>query len=205
MHSCAYRAVVRAGGRAIPRADREAWLARWQTIRSLIVERNLGLVHSMVGRFNSAHVDSEDLLSEAMYGLVRAVDRYNPWRGYQFSTYACNVIIRALMRRSRIQTVHRSRFPLVETESCERPDRPDPGAGLYLERLRGVMKHNRGELNNVESTVLSKRFPTNNASPMTFREISKVVGLSRERIRQIEHTAILKLRTALLADPLIRS
>ena len=205
MHTCAYRVTARKGNRATPPAEREQWTARWQTIRSHIVERNMGLAHSMVSRFKAGRPDHDDLLSEALFALVRAVDRFNPWRGFRFSTYACNVIIRALMRRCRSQVTYQQRFPLLEAECYDHPERPDSDGALYLERLKRAVRHNTGELTDVESRVLAKRFPSNNDSPMTFREISKVIGLSRERIRQIEGVALQKLRTVLLADSLLQS
>ena len=204
MHTCAYRATARARSPATPPAEREKWTIRWQTIRGHIVERNLGLAHSMVGRFSRARVDHDDLLSEAMFGLVRAVDRYNPWRGYRFSTYACNVIIRALMRRSRNQGRYQQRFPLLDAECFEHPRRDDSDDDLYLERLKRAVNRNAGALTDIESRVLAKRFPSNADSPLTFRQISRVIGLSRERVRQIEGIALRKLRTALRADPLLR-
>jgi RNA polymerase primary sigma factor len=204
MHTCAYRATGRSRAPAAPPAEREQWTARWQTIHGHIVERNLGLAHSMVGRFSRARVDHDDLLSEAMFGLVRAVDRYNPWRGYRFSTYACNVIIRALMRRFRNQGRYQQRFPLLDTESFDRPKGVDSDDGLYIERLKWAVKRNAAALTEVESRVLAKRFPSNADSPLTFRQISKVIGLSRERVRQIEGIALRKLRMALQADPVLQ-
>jgi RNA polymerase primary sigma factor len=159
----------------------------------------------MIARFRAKGFDRDDLLSEALFALARAVDRFDPWRGFRFSTYACNVIIRALMRRCRNQITYQQRFPLLEAECYDHPEKPDSDGALYLERLNRAVRHNTGELTDVESRVLAKRFPSNNDSPMTFREISKVIGLSRERIRQIEGVALQKLRTALLTDSLLQS
>ena len=204
MHTCAYRVTARTRAPATLPAERERWTARWQMIRGHIVERNLGLAHSMVGRFNRSRVDHDDLLSEAMFGLVRAVDRYNPWRGYRFSTYACNVIIRALMRRFRNQSRYQQRYPLLDAEHYDHSGLDDSDNDLYLERLKRVVKRNAGALTDIESKVLAKRFPSNADSPLTFRQISKVVGLSRERVRQIEGAALRKLRQALMEDPVLQ-
>ncbi len=204
MHTCAYRAYPRAGRSATPPAERQNWVAHWQTLRSHIVERNLGLAHSMLGRFKASRADHDDLLSEAMFALVRAVDRYNPWRGYRFSTYACNVIIRALMRRCRHQLLYQRRFPLLDAECSDQPEKSAADTEVYLERLRRAVRCNAGKLTDVEAKVLARRFPANASSPMTFREISRVVGLSRERIRQIEGVALSKLRLALMGDPVLQ-
>ncbi|HSW46768.1 MAG TPA: sigma-70 family RNA polymerase sigma factor [Phycisphaerae bacterium] len=203
MHTCAFRASrpVRGGGVRV----RRAWLARWEAARSYIVEQNLGLVYSMIGRFGSRQLDEDDLLSEAMYALTRAVDRFNPWRGYKFSTYACNVIARALMRRGKHEGNHRRLFPVQHDILFERASNPDDGDGeLYVERLRNVLGRNQGELTELETTILSHRFPSEHASRLTFQEIGDTIGLSKERVRQIQNVALTKLRQVLDADPALQ-
>jgi len=205
LHTCAFRASRPERGRPIPEEERYAWADRWETIRSYIVERNLGLVYSMIGRFGSRQLDEDDLLSEAMYALTRAVDRFNPWRGFKFSTYACNVIARALMRRGKQETHYRRLFPVQHDMTFERPTQtPDHAADLYRERLRRILDHNLGELTDLESTILEHRFPDQRATRMTFQEIGQVVGLSKERVRQIQNVALDKLREALETDPVLQ-
>jgi len=76
-------------------------VARWQIIRDHIAAKNVGLAHMISRKFRLGAVDEDDLLSEGMCALGRAIDRFNPWRGFRFSTYACNVVRRALLRRSK--------------------------------------------------------------------------------------------------------
>ena len=103
LHTCAFR--VRRAGRRGPAGatQRRRWLRRWKLIREYIVAENLGLAYTMIAHFRARDFDHDDLLSEAMFALARAVDRFNPWRGFRFSTYACNVIARALIRRGKAQ------------------------------------------------------------------------------------------------------
>ncbi len=63
-----------------------------------LVSRNLGLVHSMVSRFESSLHDKEDLFQVGCMGLVKAIRRFDPELKYQFSTYACTVIIGEIRR-----------------------------------------------------------------------------------------------------------
>jgi len=81
--------------------------------------------------------------------------------------------------------------------------RPDADVGIYVERLRRAMDRNLGDLTEMESRVLQSRFPVDRASPQTFRQIGKIVGLSKERVRQIQNVALHKLRDALRTDPLL--
>jgi RNA polymerase sigma factor (sigma-70 family) len=201
LHTCAYRAARRARGKAIKNSERITWMERWRAIREFIVERNLGLVYSMIKRFGSRRLDEDDLLSDAMYGLTRAVDRFNPWKGYRFSTYACNVIARALMRRGKRESNYRRLFPVQHDATFERPDHlPDADSELYVERLQIALDGNLGELTDLEYKILAQRFPERHREKLTFQEIGDTVGLSKERVRQIQNIALRKLREVLDED-----
>ena len=205
MHTCAYRAARRSRKQRITSQEREKWIRRWQIVREFIVEKNLGLVYSMIGRFGSKKMDEDDMLSDAMFGLSRAVDRYNPWRGYRFSTYACNVISRALIRRGQRESYYREVFPVQHDVSFEKAvEVPDPEKALYVERLDRALKNNLGELTDLESMVISRRFTADRQSRHTFQEIGKSVGLSKERVRQIQNVALKKLRNVLNEDPVLQ-
>lgn len=183
----------------------EEWDGHWQTLRGYLVEKNLGLAYSVVHRVGSRKVNEDDLLSDALLGLTRAVDQFNPWKGYRFSTYACTVIARDLMRRCKRESSHRKLFPVQNDMMYERPtERVDVGTELYVERLQRVLHTNKGELTDLETRILSKRFPVDPDSRLTFLEIGHMVGLSKERVRQIQNVALDKLRRVLDEDPVLQ-
>jgi len=199
LHACAFRA-----GDSADHDETDEWKNRWAVIREYLVERNLGLVHLMIKRYRSIELDEDDLLSDGMYGLARAVEKFNPWRGYRFSTYACNVIARALMRRAKMSSGHHRRFPVQQDASFERPSPPaDTDMELRVERLQNALHRNLGELTELESMVLSRRFP-DQGPRSTYEQIGEGIGLSKERVRQIQNVALGKLREVLSEDPMLK-
>ncbi len=121
LHTCAYRATRQLRFKRTAAAERCKWMRRWKHIRDAIVERNLGLVWCMVTQFGSPSVDRDELGSAAMMALVRAVDGFNPWLGFRFSTYACNAIRRSLLLCARTHLRNRMRFPLEQGPWLETP------------------------------------------------------------------------------------
>jgi len=201
LHTCAYRA-----GRRMPSgrrscAERCKWADRWKLVRDHLVERNLGLVYTMVSGFHRYGLDRDELRSEGMLVLVRAVEGFDPWRGYHFSTYACNAIIRALIHVARKATRDRQHFAAEYQEWDRPPFSTDPGPDLHVDRLSLALDENLAELTAREAAVISWRFPRDGGSGRTLAEVGKTVGLSKERVRQIQKTALAKLREVLEGDP----
>ncbi len=204
MHTCAYRG----GGnrRANPDSPRQraVWARRWMIIREYVVEQNLGLVYTMMRRYRFRDLDHDEMLSEGLFALARSVERFDPWRGYRFSTYVCNAIARAWARRGEKETRYRKLLPVTHTDAVERPDRDDDGTELFAERLRRVLDENSAELNQRETKVLADRFPVDDRPRRTLQQVARSMGLSKERVRQIQNNALRKLRTVLDGDPVLQ-
>lgn len=201
LHTCAYWASG-PGRRRVPGATRRRWAQRWRLIRNRLVESNLGLVHSTVARFQSRNVDADSLLSDGMLAFAKAIDGYDPWKGYRFSTYACTCIIRACIRNDQREQRHRRRFGVSYDPSLDRPiDGPDEDKALRVERLQRALAGNLGALTEMESRILSRRFPFSHETRLTFRELAETLGLGEKRVRQIQGAALTKLRRVLEADP----
>lgn len=84
--------------------------------RKHLTRANLRLVVSIAKRYKNKGLSLQDLIQEGTVGLIKAVDKFNPERGYKFSTYATwwikQCIMRALAEKSR--TV---RLPVYMNES----------------------------------------------------------------------------------------
>lgn len=74
-----------------------------QSARAELLEANLKLVWSIVGRFPSTGHETDDLFQVGSMGLLRAIDRFDPSYGVQFSTYAVPLIIGEIRRYLRDQ------------------------------------------------------------------------------------------------------
>jgi RNA polymerase sigma factor (sigma-70 family) len=204
LHACAIRAVPGESGKNSKADDPCEWAEKWRLIRDHLVEQNLGLAYSLVGRFRAKDADRDELRSEALFALVRAVEAFNPWRGVRFSTYACNAINNALIYSSNRSRIHRNRFASGLDGAFERPTRPEGGLDTRLERLAYALDMNLGELTEQESAVLRWRFPAGGGLTRTLREVAGVMGLSKERVRQIQNKALDKLRVVLEGDPVLQ-
>jgi RNA polymerase primary sigma factor len=87
----------------------------------------------------------------------------------------------------------------------ERPVKtPDAQTELYVERLNRALNDNLGALTELESKVLEQRFPTTSEQRLTFREIGDSIGLSKERVRQIQNIALNKLRDVMEQDSVLQ-
>jgi len=203
LHAAAYQA--NRARRLSQTAQARSWARKWYAIRDYLVDRNIPLVYSMIGRIRSPQVDGDDLLSEAFYALVQAVERFDPWRGFRFSTYAWHAIQRSTIR-SRKQSSRYRRLLQMEQQNAPQPEFTpgDRGLGLYLERLQRVLDHNLGELTDLEWNILSRRFPFGDEPRCTLQEVGDEIGFSKERVRQIQKSALGKLRDVLETDPVLQ-
>lgn len=205
LHVCACRATRDGTASSRRTGGAGPWLQRWERIRGHLVERNLGLVYAMLERVKGRFIDRDALVSDAMLALLRAVDRFDPWQGFRFSTYACNIIIRTLLRRRKALARQQKRFPVQFEPDFERPARmTDEARELYVERLDHALRSNTASLTDIEARVLRSRFCSGKRSKRTYKEIAATTGMSKEGVRQVQVRALNKLRDALHEDPVLR-
>ena len=97
---------------------------------------------------------------------------------------------------------------LIPTRYEVAPDRaeclPDFQAEVYVERLQRALEENVCNLSSLESHILAQRFPADPKAQLSLQKVGAGVGLSKERIRQIQKGAICKLREALNQDPVLQ-
>ncbi len=203
-----YQAATKAG-RVTPTMKREyaLWVQRYNQIRSRLTEGNLGLVYDLIGRSRFDNLERSEMTSEGMMALLRAVDTFDPWRGYRFSTYACNAILRAFSRAALASTKGRSKIAGPYDPEFEKSDHHEVRTleqrALYSERLRFILDDGKALLTDVEKSVLARRFPDNDTKRETLERIGVQMQVSKERVRQIQLSAFAKLRRAIATDAVL--
>lgn len=164
-----------------------------------ITEKNLGLVYKMIsGIHYPGKLDEKDIESEGLFALVRAVNHFNPWRGFKFSTYACNVIVRAICKNVKSQFKRRARFPsFIEAKNTfdspsSESDLSSDNTEFLLEEIPRVLAIPR-ILEQVDIEILRMRY----CEDKTLKQVGRKIKYSKERVRQRERVALNELRLIL--------
>lgn len=178
-------------------AEIENRLAEAGRVRDRIISANLRLVVSIARRFVDDQNDFDDLISDGNVTLMNAVEKFDYSRGFRFSTYATHAIQREYYRQIRRRRVDRSRFvhgvdKLIAEASDEEVHRPAAESFLRYRKLAELMAD---QLDEREQFVLAMRFGLNTeAGPQPLRVIGLELGVSKERVRQLEQRAIAALQ-----------
>ncbi len=180
------------------------WYGKASHLRDRIAQFNLALVLAMAKRVRSSDLDFADLISEGNMALLRAIDKFNVSRGFKFSTYACRAILKAFSRIGVKQTQYRNMFPTDFDPALERSDHQrrklDGHEADCADEVKRIVQLNTAELTDVEKAVINHRFAINRteeANPLTLEQVGKLVGLTKERVRQIQNKALDKIRRTL--------
>jgi RNA polymerase primary sigma factor len=178
--------------------DAERFLAEALAVRDRIIRANVRLVISIVKKFARPQHPFDEMLSDGLTSLMHAVDKFDYNRGFRFSTYAYLAITRHACHTIRAGQKERFRFvPLSEETLHNTSDKRD---GRWISeqkwnRLRSQTETLLEKLDRRERFILRSRFALGaHRQVRTFQCLADRLGLSKERVRQLERRAIRKLR-----------
>lgn len=169
-------------------------------VKNLIVQSNLRLVVSIAKRHIASADDLFTLISDGNMSLIRAVEKFDYSRGNKFSTYASWAIMKNFARTIPTEFKHKDRFRTTTEElflACQ-DNRVDPfrEENADIRRKRELSKI-LNRLDEREHRIITARFGLGRGKePQTLKQVGEEMGVTKERIRQLEARALLKLRDA---------
>ena len=169
-------------------------------VKNRIVQCNLRLVVSIAKRHVSVVDDFFQLVSDGNMSLIRAVEKFDYARGNKFSTYASWAIMKNFARTIPDEFKQRDRFrPTGEEMFLGRADMRTDRYQLESDQKQRVSQVSQilQDLDPREKQIIINRFGLDHSQePQTLKQVGEELGVTKERIRQIEARALNKLRVA---------
>ncbi len=195
------RSQIRAADADPRQLDRVDSLIRTgEEVRNQIVHANVRLVMSIAKKFADNRSSFDDLLSEGISSLIRAVEKFDYSRGFRFSTYATSVVRRDLMRMLRSNQTRRQRFATGNSEYLDAQCGPEVEEGQRVseddwEEVSGGLQKMLDQLDRRERLIIRGRYGLDaGGRKVTFKALGQQLGVSKERVRQLFARAMQKLQ-----------
>jgi RNA polymerase primary sigma factor len=129
--------------------------------------------------------------------LIRAVEKFDYSRGNKFSTYASWAIMKNFARTIPEENYRRDRFvtgheAMFESAADTRADERECESSM--KRMQDAVRGMLGRLDERERRIIISRFGLGGASEQTLEQLGRELGITKERVRQIESRAQQKLK-----------
>jgi RNA polymerase primary sigma factor len=176
----------------------EELLDQASLVKERLIAANMRLVVSIAKRHAGQHDNFFELLSDGNVSLIRAVEKFDFSRGNKFSTYATWAIMKNYAR-SIPEEIHRKERYVTGNEDFfnAAPDNRTDEQECLASAEQASNKVNRllEYLDPRERQIIKMRAGLDNAEGMTLEKIGEQLGITKERVRQLNVRAMKKLRT----------
>src|SRR5262249_1187631 len=198
-------------------------LGTFRAVRDVLVQRNLRLVLKIVHQYHHATVAQLDLIQEGVFGLMRAIEKFDPTKGFKLSTYAVwwirQAIARALAHTSRSiplpTNADSTGIPCTATvpitfvsldapiavtdflslaDLLPHPDGTTPEEVLLQGDQKKQLRLGMNRLDAQDAAVLNLRFGLRDGNTSTLQEVGRRLQMNREQVRRREERALARLR-----------
>lgn len=167
-------------------------------VKNLLIRSNLRLVVSIAKRYLKSNAGFFELVSDGNISLIRAVEKFDYARGNKFSTYASWAILKNFARSVPAEHQRLDRFRTGQDEVFAQSS--EFRGSFFLDEhmnrsQRAIIRELMGELDGREQRVIACRFGLEEgAEPETLEQVGSRLGVTKERVRQIEVRTLEKLR-----------
>jgi RNA polymerase sigma factor (sigma-70 family) len=159
-----------------------------------LMEKHDRLVHAVVRRQVLGELPYAEALQAGRIGLWRAIMRFDPSRGYAFSTYAWPSIVHHVWRAVKVHTRASSSTPLAACSEWQRIASVDPATLEVAWSVHDTLHELVTRLSERLQRVIVSRYGLDGQDSRFYREIGKRLGVSGERARQLHTEALVWLR-----------
>jgi len=181
-------------------------LKKDDTVKGILIERNLRLVVYIARKFENTKISIEDLISIGTIGLIKAVNTFDPDKKIKLATYASKCIENEILMYLRRTSKMKSEISLDEPLNIDWD-----GNELLLSDILGtdgdvIFKDIESEVDKLllsqaieklsgrEKTIIELRFGLHNGNEMTQKEVADLLGISQSYISRLEKRIIKRLR-----------
>jgi len=183
-------------------------LDKADAFQNRIIRANLRLVVSIANRHLRSDMNMFELISDGNMSLMRAIERFDFSRGFKLSTYATWAIRKNFARTISEERQRYTRYVTGRDELLDAaPDHSEAETAnnsTEVDGLRAALSKGLKQLDEREREILTGHFGLgDDTGPITLEQLGNRLGVTKERVRQIEKRALAKLRRVLspsLAD-----
>ena len=174
--------------------------------RNILVEHNLRLVAHIIKKYYAVNVDQDDLVSIGTIGLIKAINTFDMDKNIKLSSYASRCIENEILMHFRNLKKSSQNVSLEDAVDIDKDGNTlklmdllsiDDDFADNLDKKLNLQKINKyltETLTKRELQIINMRYGLNGSKPLTQREVSSIMNISRSYVSRIEKKALEKLK-----------